>query len=471
MKRALAVIVMLAAVAVAGAGGYWLGERGLPLQVSELLIQASSQERSTPAKASGPIIYYRHPDGAFVYSAAPRRTDDGRPFIPVHASEDVSFNPALAVEPIAASNDVGERRVLYYRNPMGLPDTSPMPKKDPMGMDYIPVYEGEAGDDASVTLSTGKFQRTGVRTALVERTTISRTLRVPAVIRLDERRVSVMATRTDAFIEDVADVTTGQSVKAGAPLVQLFAREFTSAGADLVTNVRSAGPVDGAIKRLKNLGVPDAVIEDIRKTGKVPLNITLTAPRSGVILERMSASGMMAEAGQTLFRIADTSLLWVIADVPEHALDWVRLGAAARLRIRSLPGREFIGTVDLIYPEIEEQTRTAKVRIELANPDGVLMANMYAEAEIETGHGAPVIAVPDSAVIDTGDRQLIFVDKGDGRFEPRNVELGMRGTGLIEIKQGVTEGERVVVSGNFLIDAESNLKAALSGLAPAGVQP
>jgi Cu(I)/Ag(I) efflux system membrane fusion protein len=225
------------------------------------------------------------------------------------------------------------------------------------------------------------------------------------------------------------------------------------------------------VQRLKNLGVPTETIDIIRKTGKVPLSVTLTAPRSGVILERMAVNGMMASAGQTLFRIADISSMWVMADVPEYELSAVRVGAIATIRVRSLPGREFTGKVDLIYPEIAIQTRTARVRIELPNPDRALLANMYADVDIATGDGKAVVAVPDSAVIDTGERQVVIVDKGDGAFEPRDVKIGMRGDGMAEIMAGIAAGDRVVVSANFLIDAESNLKAALSGLTPAEAKP
>jgi len=195
------------------------------------------------------------------------------------------------------------------------------------------------------------------------------------------------------------------------------------------------------------------------------------APRSGVVLERMAVDGMMAEAGETLFRIADVSTVWVMADVPEYELASVRLGDKATVRIRSIPGKMFEGKIDLIYPEIQGQTRTARLRIELPNPDGLLLANMYAEVEIATGTAAPVITVPDSAVLDTGDRQIVIVDKGEGSFEPRPVKIGARGEGMTEIMEGIAEGDRVVVSANFLIDAESNLKAALSALTPAETQP
>ena len=217
--------------------------------------------------------------------------------------------------------------------------------------------------------------------------------------------------------------------------------------------------------------MPTEAIAEIEATGKVPISVTLTAPRGGVVLERMAVDGMMSEAGETLFRIADVSTVWVEANVPEYELSSVRMGAEATIRIRSLPGRVFKGKVQLIFPAVEQQTRTAKVRIELANPDGVLFANMYADVEIAAGGTDAVVTVPDSAVIDTGERQVVIVDKGEGAFEPRDVKLGMRGDGMTEITQGVAEGDRVVVAANFLIDAESNLKAALSALTPAEAKP
>ena len=160
-----------------------------------------------------------------------------------------------------------------------------------------------------------------------------------------------------------------------------------------------------------------------------------------------------------------------MADVPEYHLSSIRVGALAKIGIRSLPGRTFTGKVDLIYPEIQPATRTARIRIELPNPDSLLLANMYADVDIATAAGNPVVTVPDSAVIDTGDRKLVIVDKGDGKFEPRDVKTGMRGEGMVEITDGLARDERVVVSANFLIDAESNLKAALSALTPAETKP
>ncbi len=474
MRRLFTAFLLAAMFATVGAGGYWAGQRDVAPPWLAAFLAAAGIAPASSATPQGSIIYYRHPDGAPVYSATPRKTDDSRDFVAVRASEDVSFDgrPAQA-QGKATAPEQGGRRILYYRNPMGLPDTSPVPKKDSMGMDYIPVYEGDEEDGRTVKVAAGRLQQTGVKTTLAQKGVIVRPVRVPGTIALDERQVSIVSTRTEAFVEEVSDITTGAAIRKGQPLVRFYAKEIATAGALYAADLKggSRAGAAGSLQRLQNLGVPAEAIAEIEKTGKVPISVTLTAPRDGVVLERAAVDGMMASAGQTLFRIADISTVWVMADVPEYRLSAVRKGARATVRIRSLPGKALGGTVDLIYPELQGETRTAKVRIELPNPNGLLLAKMYAEVEIASAGTDAVVTVPDSAVIDTGDRRVVIVDKGEGRFEPRDVTLGIRGDGMVEVAAGVAEGDRVVVSANFLIDAESNLKAALGALTPAENRP
>lgn len=482
MNKLGSFLTLAVSAAGAGAGGYSAGQQDLSVsdvvQMIETTIRrpldAGPKSTTADPTPSGPVIYYRHPDGDPAYSSTPKRTEDGRDFVAVLASEDVSFEVRPEMKAGGEAVAPSDRKILYYRNPMGLPDTSQTPKKDSMGMDYIPVFDGEADDGSIVKVSAGKLQRTGVKTALATKGAIVRPVRVPGTVTLDERRVSVVSIRTEAFLEEVAAITTGDVVEQGQPLVRFYAKEIAAAGALYAADLKSGGgrkAATGSFQRLENLAVPVEAIEEIEKTKKVPISVTLTAPRSGVVLERMAVDGMMANPGETLFRIADVSVVWVVADVPEYELSSVRVGDKAAVRIRSLPGKVFEGTVSLIYPEIQGQTRTARLRIELPNPDRLLMANMYAEVEVATGATEPVVTVPDGAVIDTGARQIVIVDKGDGRFEPRDVKIGLRGERMTEIMEGIVEGERIVVSANFLIDAESNLKAALSALTPAEAQP
>ena len=475
MSRTAKLAAGLIAIGIAGAGGYWAGrhELAVPFQLLERVpgvlgwIEATLRAARAP---SGPVIYYRHPDGKPLYSREPKRTEDGREFRPVHASEDVSFDEPVKTAPSrTAAAETGGKRILYYRNPMGLPDTSPTPKKDSMGMDYIPVYEGEQeGDGSTVKVSPGKLQRTGVRSEAVERRVVTRSVRAPGTVKLDERRVAVISVRSEAFIEKVENVTTGDEVRKGQPLLRLYSPEIAAASAQYLSVVNEGGgrglTADGARRRLENLGVSAEVVAEIERTRRVPAAITWQAPRDGIVLERNAVEGMRAAPGEVLFRIADTSRVWLLADVPEHDLAWVRVGQVVSIRTRSMPGRTFNGRVGLIYPQVNAETRTTRVRIELPNADGLLLPDMYADVEFAAGADKPVVAVPDSALIDTGTRQVIIVDRGEGRFEPREVKVGVRGNGFIEIREGVAEGDQVVVSANFLIDAESNLKAALQGM-------
>ena len=432
----------------------------------------------TAAKATGPVVYYQDPDGKPVYSASQMVTEDGREFRTVRASEDVRFDDPDEGEAMPADVAVhdmsrhgmaqdegakpagGDRRVLYYRNPMGLPDTSPVPKKDSMGMDYIPVYAGEDEGGNVVTVSPGKVQRTGVRTEVVDRRVVAQPVRVPGTVALDERRVTVIATRSDAYVDHVENVTTGDRVRKGQALVHIYSPEINAAAAQLIANPG----FDGARRRLQNLNVSEAVIDEMERTRKVPMAVTWSSPRDGLVLQRTAIEGMKAAAGDTLFRIGDISTMWVLADVPERDLASVRVGQPATVRLRSAPGRAFAGKVAVIYPQVNPDTRATRVRIELPNPDGALLPDMYADVEIATGDAEPVVAVSNDAVIDTGERQVVLLDRGEGRFEPKEVKVGVRGEGYTEIRDGVAVGDRVVTAANFLIDAESNLKAALQSL-------
>ena len=463
MNRALTLTVAAAVAAAAGISGWHLMQQGRPSLV--IATQAAAGTTAVP-------LYYRDPDGKPFYSLTPKKTPDGRDYVAVPAGHDVSFDPKPAPEPPASAD--GPRKIKYYRNPMGLPDTSPVPKKDSMGMDYIAVYEGEDSDDGSVKLSPGKIQRTGVKSEAVVRRAIRALIRAPGTIQLDERRVSVISMRTESFVQKVANVTTGSAVKKGQPLMEIYSPAISSAAAEYIATIGS--PVTarveqygrGSRQRLKNYDVPDAVIAAMEKTQSVPIGIEWSAPRDGIVLERNAVEGMRAQPGDVLFRVADTSVVWAMADVAERDVGALAVGQPVTVTARGFPGREFAGTIAVIYPQINRDTRTARVRVELANADLALLPDMYVDAEINVGKSEAVLAVPESAVLDTGTRQTVLVDKGGGRFEPREVKVGQRGGGYVEVRDGLAEGDPVVVAANFLIDAESNLKAALKGLATGG---
>jgi len=436
---------------------------------SAIVIRAAAEEGRSP-------VYFQDPDGKPSYSLTPKKTPDGRAYRAVPAGADLSFDEAAPKTSASAPAPAGatERKIKYYRNPMGLPDVSALPKKDSMGMDYIPVYEGEDIDDGFVKLSPGKIQRTGVKSEPAARRVISTTIRAPGAIQLDERRISVISMRAESWVQKVADVTTGSRVSKGQPLMEIYSPAVLSAAAEYIATIDSkttggAGAYKpGSRQRLMNLDVPDAVIAEIEKSHSVPIAIEWSAPRDGIVLERNAVEGMRAQPGSILFRVADTSVVWAMVDVAERDLGAIAIGQPVTIKARSFPGREFRGKISVVYPQVNRETRTARVRIELPNSDLALLPDMYVDAEINTGSPEPVLAIPDSAVLDTGSKQAVLVDQGQGRFEPRDVKLGYRGGGYVEVRGGISDGEPVVISANFLIDAESNLKAALKGFSETG---
>src|SRR5713101_7072095 len=462
--------LVVSSVVAAGVVGLAVGRSigshpGWPDGVAPEVAKASPAQ---PA-ATGPIIYYRDPDGLPGYSQTPKKTSAGREYLAVRASEDLSFEEKA---PEAMASKGGERgRIRFYRNPMGLPDTSPTPKKDPMGMEYVPVFEGEQDDDSSVKVSAGKLQKAGVQTEVAERRALNTMVRAPGIVEEDERRKSVVSLRFEGFIDTVGNATTGTHVHKGQPLMRIYGPNLSSAAAEYLSalNARpdagiSNQALKGARRRLENLDAPETFIADLERTREIPAYVNWPAPQDGEIVERTAVNGMRAGPGDVLFRIADHQVVWVLVDVAERDLSLIEVGQKASVRLRAYPDRAFIGKVALIYPHLMAETRTARIRIELPNPDQVLRPDMYADVEIATGADTPVLTVSSSAVIDSGERQIVLLHKGEGRFEPRTVKLGRRGDGRVEIRQGLAENDKVVVSANFLIDAESNLKAALNGL-------
>ncbi len=464
-------IATAAAVMAAAVGGFVIiraQQQGAGAPRIAIGTPASAQTNDVP-------VYYQDPDGKPLYSPTPMKTPDGRDYVAVPANADAHSADMPAAERSSAA--VAARKIKYYRNPMGLPDTSPAPKKDSMGMDYIPVYEGEDSDDGSVKLSPGKIQRTGVKSEPAASRVIHTMIRAPGTIQLDERRISVISMRAESWVQKVADVTTGTRVSKGQPLMEIYSPSVASAAAEYIATITSKGTSGvasygrGSRQRLMNLDIPDAAIAAMEKSGTVPITIDWSAPRDGVVLERNAVEGMRAQPGDVLFRVADTSVVWAMIDVAERDLGSLAVGQPVTVRARSFAGREFSGTITVIYPQVNRETRTARVRIELKNPDLALLPDMYVDAKIDIGSQQPVLAVPESAVLDTGSRQAVFVEKGEGRFEPREVKPGRRGEGYVEIREGLAEGDPVVLSANFLIDAESNLKSALKGFSDAGSQP
>ncbi|MDO8958896.1 MAG: efflux RND transporter periplasmic adaptor subunit [Rhodocyclaceae bacterium] len=374
----------------------------------------------------------------------------------------------------------GGKKLLYYRNPMGLPDTSPTPKKDSMGMDYIAVYEGEEDTGSGeVKISTARVQKLGVRVEAASFRELSRPIRAAGRVEIDERRVHTVAPKFEGWIESLHVSATGQPVGRGQPLFEAYSPELVSAqreyqvAAQGLLALKDASPeareamrrlADAALVRLRNWDISAEQIERLAQGGEARRTLSFRAPAGGVVLEKKAVAGMRFMPGEMLYQIADIGSVWVPADVFERDIGALKLGQPVQVAINAYPDKVFTGKLAYIYPTLNAATRTVPIRVELANPGGLLKPAMYASVEVGVGNTARVVAVPLSAVIDSGTRQTVLVQKEEGRFEPRAVKLGLRGDDYVEVKEGVKEGEQVVVAANFLIDSESNLKAALGGM-------
>ncbi|WP_153115645.1 efflux RND transporter periplasmic adaptor subunit [Rhodocyclus tenuis] len=386
-----------------------------------------------------------------------------------------------------------ERKILYYRNPMGLPDTSPTPKKDPMGMDYLPVYADAADEDeksgggaaaaGQIRISSEKLQKLGVRSEAASRRALERSVRAAGRIEADERRLHTITAKFEGYVERLHVSTTGQAVARGQALFEVYSPELVSAqreytiASEAVTALGSAGGdarsgmqqlAEASLLRLKNWDISEAQVKALARSGETRRTLSFRSPVSGIVTEKKAVQGMRFLPGDVLFQVADLSAVWVVADIAEQDIGLIKTGARAQLRIDAYPDKVFSGTVGYVYPTLNSETRTVPVRVELANPGMLLKPGMFAEVELALAARDKAVTVPLSAVIDSGTRRVVLIDSGEGRFVPREVKLGAHSESFVEVLDGVREGERVVVAANFLIDAESNLQAALSGFGKAG---
>lgn len=389
----------------------------------------------------------------------------------------------------AAPQKESARKILYYRNAMGLPDTSPVPKKDAMGMDYVPVYEG--GEEDSQTPSTGsgqikisveKVQKLGVKAEAAAMRMLDKTVRAAGRVEANERHIYNISPKFEGWIEKLYVNTTGELVSKGQTLFDTYSPELVSAqreyetAAEGVTSLRGADGdtkrgmqqlAESSLLRLKNWDISEQQLQDLSKSSTTKRSLTFHSPVNGIVLEKKALQGMRFMPGEMLYQIADLSSVWVVADVFEQDIASVKTGAKAKVRINAYPDKQFDAVITYVYPTLNPATRTVPVRLEMPNPQGLLKPAMFAQVEVPVSGKGKVLTVPTSAVIDSGIRQVVLVRLAEGRFEPRAVKLGSRSDDYVEVLSGVAEGEQVVTSANFLIDAESNLKAALSGMSHA----
>lgn len=375
------------------------------------------------------------------------------------------------------------RRILYYRHPMGV-DTSPVPKKDQMGMDYVPVYEGEEAQGPLVQISPERVQTLGVTTEEVARRQIQRTVRAVGTVQADERRLYAISPRFEGWAKKLLVNTTGAAVRVGQPLMEVYSPDLITAQQEYaiawkgLKDVANAPPeirrnmevlAQGSLERLRNWDISEPEIRRLQAGEPVGQTLLVRSPIDGIVLEKMVVEGMRFMPGETLYRLADLRSVWVLAEVFEQDLGLIRVGQSARIEVSAYPDQSFEGKVAFIYPTVMRETRTARVRVELPNRDGRLKPDMFGTVMLEVlGEEPAPVTVANGAVLDSGTRRLVLVERGAGRYEPRDVQLGRRGDDYAEVLDGLVEGERVVTSANFLIDAESNLKSALGAFGAHG---
>jgi len=470
-KRLFAIVLVVAVIGVAGGA---------------VLVLAGCRKSSSPKAAATRYHRPMHPE--IIREAPGDCPICGMKLVPIEE------HPRETAAPGTTASS-GERKILFYRSPMNPEETSPTPKKDSMGMDFVPVYadEVEAGGKgpeglAAVTFDAQKQQLLGLKTTVVKRAPFETSIRTTGRIAADERRVHHVHTRYEGFVEHVTADFTGKFVTKGEVLAHIYSPELYATQEEYLLALkasRSLGPsgipsvaqggrdlLAAARQRLLLWEITPADIAEIEKRGEPIRAMPVYAPISGYVTGRTAYHGMKVTSADTLFDILDLSHVWLLADVYEYELPRLSLGERATMTLSYWPGRVWNGTVTYVYPAVDEKTRTVKVRVELDNPKGELKPEMFADVTI---HGRPreALQVPDDAILESGTRNIVFVSEGEGRLVPREVSVGDHGAGVVEIRSGVKEGDVVVLGANFLVDSESRLKAAISAMtsaAPAGTK-
>jgi Cu(I)/Ag(I) efflux system membrane fusion protein/cobalt-zinc-cadmium efflux system membrane fusion protein len=376
----------------------------------------------------------------------------------------------------------GGGQPLYWKAPMDPTYIREEPGKSPMGMDLVPVCPEGAGSSAGgVRIDPVLVQSMGVRLARVERRDLSRAIRAVGRVAYDERRVSHVHTKVQGWVEKLYIDYEGQQVEREQPLLEIYSPELVATQEELLVAARyreqtSASPFEDVEKsgahlfeatrrRLELWDIPDRDIDRLLETGAIRKHLTLYSPAKGVVTHLMVREGMEVGPNQNLYTIADLSRVWVYADVYEYELPWVAVGQQGVVELSYMPGTAFESTVSYIYPYLDPKTRTVRVRLEMDNSELVLKPDMFANVRIQAQTRRGTLAVPDEAVLRSGQRSLVIVALEGGRFDPRQVTLGIdSGDGWLEVREGLAEGEQIVTSGQFLIDSESRLREAAQKL-------
>ncbi|MCF7689550.1 MAG: efflux RND transporter periplasmic adaptor subunit [Cephaloticoccus sp.] len=361
----------------------------------------------------------------------------------------------------------GAPKIKYYQSSMIPGEVSPKPGKDSMGMDLVPVYAEANSDAAAIHIDPVTIQRMNLKTGLVTRGPVIREFRTVGSVVYDETGLRDITTKYEGWIEKLYVNTTWATVRAGDPLFEIYSPDLYNAGLNYVVALRSEGTTGGsitrsALTRLQLFDVPAAIIAQLQSTLEVPRTFVFRAPSNGVVIEKMALAGQMMKPGERIFRLADLSQVWIEAQIYEQDLPFVQVGQDATVHVSYGSEKIIQGQVDLLLPQVEDQTRTTTARIVLPNPDGTLRPGMYVDVRFNAQIATDAVLVPDLAVLRSGEHNTVFLANDDGSFEPREVKLGARTQGnLYQVLDGLAGGERVVTSGQFMLDSESQLRDAI----------
>ena len=356
-----------------------------------------------------------------------------------------------------------EKEILYWVAPMDANYRRDKPGKSPMGMDLVPVYADPAGGDA-ITISPEVIQNLGVRTSKAEISKLWRGIDTVGYVDFDESKLSHIHLRTEGWVENLVVRSEGERVKKGDRLFDFYSPQLVNAQEEFVQalSVGNKGLVSASSERLFALGISKGQIDSLRRTRKPRQYISVFAPQDGVVATLPVREGMFIKPSMKVMSLADLSSVWLLAEIFERQADWVSMGDSAQVTLSYLPGREWEGKVEYIYPSLDPKTRTLKVRLRFDNPEEALKPNMYANVKIYGGAKVGILVIPMEALIRTGRNERVVVALGEGRFEARTVKAGIESGDWVEIVSGLKSGEEVVVSGQFLIDSEASIKASFN---------
>jgi len=403
-------------------------------------------------------------------SDKPGKDSMGMDMVPFEVEE-----PGPTVAPTGRTGEKPRpKKKTMYRSTMNPGEVSDKPGKDSMGMDMVPfeVEEGgtvtEVGGRIQVKISPQRQQLIGIKTASVRSQPIHKLVQAVGRVDYAEPNVSLVNLKVDGWVEKLYVDSTGRAVRKGEPLFDLYSPELVSAQQEYLIALKAGATIDDASSLLKSAreklklwNVTDAQIEELRITGETRNTLTVYSPGSGIVVEKSVIQGQKVMSGETLYKIVDLSRVWILGEVYEFELPFIKTGQEVKVSLSYYPGESFTGKISYIYPYLKPETRTNQVRIEVANPGLKLKPEMFANLEIRVDYGTK-LTIPADAVLDAGGTKIAFVALADGYFEPREVTLGVKGQDIYEVLGGVVEGENVVTSANFLIDSESSLKAALN---------